>query len=86
LALQQDARRENILYGSVTDEQRRCSGKDPQPCRAKLWWAPGGVAPQSQSALAMLLRRALPAAHQSLAHSFPTYEMGSKISFDLKST
>jgi len=31
LALQQGARRENILYGSLTDEQRRCSGKDPQP-------------------------------------------------------
>jgi hypothetical protein len=53
---------------------------------AKLWRAAGCVAPQSQSALAMLLRRALPAAHQSLAHSFPTYEMGSKIPFDLKST
>jgi hypothetical protein len=31
LAQQQGARRENILYGSLTDEQRRCSGKDPQP-------------------------------------------------------
>ena len=77
LALQQGARRENILYGSLTDEQRRCSGKDPQPLRAKPWRAAGGVAPQSQSALAMLLRRALPAARQSLAHSFPIYEMGS---------
>src|SRR6516165_11207238 len=46
--------------------------------RAKLWQAPGGVAPQSQNASAMLLRRALPAARQSLAHSFPLYEMGSK--------
>jgi hypothetical protein len=27
--------------------------------------------------LAMLLRRALPAARQSLAHTFPIYEMGS---------
>ena len=34
----------------------------------------------------MLLRRALRAADQSLAHPFPIYEMGSKIPFDLKST
>ena len=33
LTLVQGARRENILYGSLTDEQRRSSGKDPQPCR-----------------------------------------------------
>jgi len=32
LALQQGARRKNILHGSLTDEQRRCSGKDPEPC------------------------------------------------------
>jgi hypothetical protein len=32
LALQQGARRKNILHGFLTDEQRRCSGKDPQPC------------------------------------------------------
>ena len=49
----------------------------PGTLRAKLWRAAGGVAPQSQSALAMLPRRALPAAHQSLAHSFPIYEIGS---------
>ena len=29
----------------------------------------------------MLLRRALPATRQSLAHSFPAYEMGSRIHF-----
>jgi hypothetical protein len=46
--------------------------------RAKFWQAAGCVAPQSQSASAMLLRRALPAARQNLAHSFPIYEMGSK--------
>jgi hypothetical protein len=50
--------------------------------RAKLWRAAGHVAPQSQSALAMLLRRALPAARQSLAHSFPIYEMGSSTKRD----
>jgi len=46
---------------------------------AKPWRAAGGVAPQSQSALALLLRRALPAARQRLAHSFPIYEMGSSL-------
>ena len=45
--------------------------------RAKLWQAAGRVAPQSQSASAMLLRRALPAARQSLAHSFPINGMSS---------
>jgi len=46
--MQQGARRENILYGSLTDEQRRCSGKDPATLRAKLWRAAGGVAPQTE--------------------------------------
>jgi len=37
---QQGARRENILYGSLADEQRRCGGKDPQPCGLSLaGWA-----------------------------------------------
>jgi hypothetical protein len=31
LALLQGARRENILYGSSTDEQRSSSAKDRQP-------------------------------------------------------
>ena len=71
------ARRENILHGSLTDEQRRRSGKDPATLRAKFGRAAGGVASQSQSAPAMLLRHALPAARQNLAHSFPICEMGS---------
>src|SRR5436190_21174019 len=47
--------------------------------RAKLWPPPVGVASQSSRhcGTAMLLRRALPAAPQSLAHPFPIYEMGS---------
>jgi hypothetical protein len=45
--------------------------------RAKLWPKSGCVAPQSQNASAMLLRRALPAARQSLAHRFPIDGMGS---------
>src|SRR5881409_1443306 len=51
--------------------------------RANLWRAPGGVAPQLQNALAMLLRRALPDARQSLAHSLPICEMGSKLTSEL---
>jgi hypothetical protein len=47
--------------------------------RAKHWRALGGVAPQSQNALAMLLRRSLPAARQCLAHPFPIYEMDSSM-------
>jgi hypothetical protein len=35
------------------------------------------VSPQSQNALAMLLRRALPAAHEGSAHPFPIYQIGS---------
>src|SRR6266446_9060722 len=77
LALRQGTRRENTLHGSLTDEQRRRSGKDPATLRAKFWPAAGGVASQSQSAATMLLRRVLPAARLTLAHSFTIYEMGS---------
>jgi hypothetical protein len=76
LVPRQGARREYILHGSLTDEQRRRSGKDQATLRAKLWRAAGGIVPQSQSASAMLLRRALPAARQNLAHPFAIYEMG----------
>src|SRR5207247_9003775 len=79
LGLRKGARRENVRHGSLTDEQRSRSGKDRQPSGAKLWRAACGVAPQSQNASAMLLRRALPATRQSLAHSFPIYEMGSSV-------
>src|SRR5438094_475545 len=78
LALQQGERRENILYGSVTDEQRGRSVEDRTALRAEFWPATGGVAPQSQNPAAMLLRRALPAARQNSAHRVPIYEMGSK--------
>jgi len=78
LARRQDARRENILHGSLSDEQRRRRAKDPGTRRADLWRAAGRVAPQLQSATAMLFRRALPAARQSSAHLAPIYEMGSK--------
>ena len=78
LALQQGERRENILYGSVTDEQRGRSVEDRTTLRAEFWLAASGVAPQSQNPAAMLLRRALPAARQNSAHRVPIYEMGSK--------
>ena len=68
LAALQGARRENILYGYLTDEQRRGGDKDPATRRAVFWRVPGGVAPQSQGAAAMLLRRALPAARRKAAH------------------
>src|SRR5437763_7376310 len=78
LALQQGERRENILYGSVTDEQRGRSVEDRTTLRAEFWPAVSGVAPQSQSPAAMLLGRALPAARQNSAHRVPIYEMGPK--------
>jgi hypothetical protein len=60
----------------LTNEQRSRGGKDRQPLGLSFWRVAGGVAPQSQNPLAMLLRRALPSAHQNLAHPFPIYEMG----------
>ena len=57
LGVLQGARRENILYGYLTDEQRRSSPKDRATRRAVFWRAPGGVAPQSESTAAILLRR-----------------------------
>jgi predicted nuclease of predicted toxin-antitoxin system len=77
MVLLQGARRENILYGSSTDEQRRSRAKDRATLRAEFWRAAGRVAPQSQSAMAMLFRRALPAARQNSAHPVPIYEIGS---------
>src|SRR6478672_6610179 len=73
-----DARRENILRGSLTDEQRCRSAKDWQPSGLCSGRASGCVAPQSQSASVMLLRHALPATRQSVARLFPIYDMGSK--------
>ena len=68
LVLLQGARRENILYGSLSDEQRSSGVKDRATLRAELWRAAGGVAPQSQSATAILSRRALAAAGHNSAH------------------
>jgi hypothetical protein len=71
LGLQQGARRENILYGSLSDEQRRSGAKDRATLRAEFSRAAGGVAPQLQSAAAMLFRRALPATRQNLSAPSP---------------
>ena len=73
------ARREEreYLYGSLNDEQRSSRAKGRATLRAEFWRVAGGVAPQSQSAAAMLFRRALPATRQNSAHPVPIYEMGS---------
>ena len=60
----------HILFGSSTDEQRSSNGKDLETRRAVFWRASGGVAPQSESATAILPRRALPAARQKTARPF----------------
>ena len=73
------ARREEGECPSWIFDRRATLPQRSATLRAKLWRAAGGVAPQSQNALAMLLRRALPVARQSLAHPFPIYEMGSKL-------
>src|SRR5579862_9375684 len=62
-----------IFDRRATPQQRqRSATRRAVSCRA-----PVGVAPQSESALAILLRRALPAARQKTARPFPIYELGS---------
>src|SRR5437867_454720 len=75
------ARREKGEYPSWIFDRRATQPQRQRSAtlRAMLWRAPGGVAPQLQNASAMLLRRALPATRQSIAHSFPIYEMGSTV-------
>jgi GxxExxY protein len=79
LALRQGARRENILYGSLSDEQRRGSAKDPATLGAEFvagrWrrcssvTEPYGYAPSSR-----LARRP-----SQLSAPIPIYEMGSNL-------
>jgi hypothetical protein len=69
--LLQGARRENILCRSLSDERRSSSAKDRATLQAEPWRAAGGVAPQSQSAAAMLFRPALPITWQNSAHITP---------------
>ena len=56
----QDARREHIGKGSVTDEQRSAGKKAAQPFGRKHLGAPGGVVRSSQVHKNMLLAHALP--------------------------
>jgi hypothetical protein len=74
------ARREEREYpdGSLNDEQRRRTAKDRATLWADLWRAAGFVIPRSQSALAMLSRRASPAARQKFSAAFPICEMVSR--------
>jgi hypothetical protein len=74
------ARREEREYpdGSLNDEQRRRSAKDRATPWADFWRAAGFVTPRSQSALAMLSRRASPAARRKFSAAFPIYEMASR--------
>ena len=55
-----------IFDRRATQQQRQRSATR----RAVFWRAPGGVAPQSESAAAIFLRRALPAARQKTARPF----------------
>src|SRR5215469_9162224 len=55
-----------IFDRRATQQQRQRSATR----RAVFWRAPGGVAPQSESAAAIFLRRALPDARQKTARPF----------------
>src|SRR5579862_3914205 len=56
-----------IFDRRATQQQRQRSATR----RAVFWRAPGSVAPQSESAAAIFLRRVLPAARQKTARPFP---------------
>src|SRR5579864_4813958 len=75
------ARREEGEYPLWIFDRRATpqQGQRSATRRAVFWRASGGVAPQSESAAAIFLRRALPAARQKTARPFPIYEMGSSI-------
>ncbi len=62
-----------IFDRRATQQQRQRSATR----RAVFWLTPGSVAPQSESAAAIFLRRALPAVRQKTARPFPIYEMSS---------
>jgi hypothetical protein len=66
----QGARKENILYGYSTDEQRGSIPKDRPPGGLFTGRRLAALLFQSESAAAIFLRRALPAARQKTARSF----------------
>ena len=74
------ARREEGEYPSWIFDRRATPSPRPKIATlwAKTWRAKGGVAPQSQNTLAMLLRPAWPSARQTFAQPFPICEMGSQ--------
>src|SRR5438552_2133329 len=65
--MRQGARSENILHGSLSDEQRRRSGKDPQPFGLSSGGPAAALLLSRRTQKAMLLRRALPAAPPELS-------------------
>ena len=73
--LRRGARTENILYGSLDEEQRRRSGKDTATLRAEFWRAAGGVAPQSQNARLCSFVAPCQLPTRNSAHPFPIYEV-----------
>jgi hypothetical protein len=75
--MRQDAKRENILYGSSIDEQRRRAGKDPQTCGLSSGGGAGRVAPQSQSTLVMRLARRPPELSALITYLGDWFERGS---------
>src|SRR5579864_9013973 len=77
LVLQQGARREKILHGSLTDEQHRCRAEEQQPS----WLSVGG----SLAALLLSHRThgyapssCLASGPPTLSALIPDYEIGSK--------
>src|SRR5437867_13287522 len=78
------ARREEGEYPSWIFDRRatRLQRQRSATLRAKFWRAAGGGAPPSQSALGMLLPRALPAAPPELTDLSPFFLIGSYISLE----
>src|SRR6185295_19877674 len=70
---------EEYLHRSLTDEQRRSSLKDLQPCGLSSGGPLAALLLGHRALVAMLPRRALPAARQNSAHPLPIYEMGSDL-------
>jgi hypothetical protein len=82
---QQGARSSEYPQRSLRDERRRCGPERSTTLRAEVGRAAGGVTPQSQSVVAMLLRRAWPAPRPTFSAILPIYEMGSKVRGEINS-
>jgi hypothetical protein len=77
--VRQGARSENILYGSLNDEQRGRTAKDPQPCGLTLAGRWRRCFSVTDHRLCSFVAPCQPR-RQSLAHPFSIYEMGSSTS------